>query len=133
MSRGLPSVFSSIFSIRLSSTNVSKAAPISFDVRLRLNKLLISVFDKPDSLDCKAVKISSAILSPETIPKIYFAESSQYCHKASAASRCSSRIMSVLLIHFSVRNYAIAECQAVIKYSNDVIELSAFSEKLFSP
>jgi hypothetical protein len=38
-----------------------------------------------------------------------------------------------LLIRFPIRHYAIAEIQAVITYSNDVIELSAFSEKVLSP
>lgn len=37
------------------------------------------------------------------------------------------------LIPFPDRYYAIALTQAVIKYSNEVIELIAFSLKLFSP
>jgi hypothetical protein len=36
-------------------------------------------------------------------------------------------------IPVTIRNYAIALSQAVIKYSNDVIELIAFSEKVWSP
>ena len=34
---------------------------------------------------------------------------------------------------FLYKDYAIAESQAVIRYSNEVIELIAFSEKLSSP
>lgn len=37
------------------------------------------------------------------------------------------------LIPFSIRHYAIAESQALIKYSNDVIELITFSEKPVNP
>ncbi len=43
------------------------------------------------------------------------------------------KMLKKLVIRFSVSNYAIAESQAVIRYSNEVIELMVFSEKLFSP
>ena len=38
--------------------------------------------------------------------------------------------LEIYVIRFQLRNYAIASSQAVIKYSNDVIELIAFSEKV---